>query len=166
MTSQARIWTMLAWAAAVAGLAACDHFAPESPPAVPPLPVVSEHPAADPPVVRAQPTPRRAAVRRRPPVAAPAPAPAPVVTEEPSGPPFIGLSEHDTGRLLGPPLSEEPDPPGKVWRYGGTGCQLDVYLFPNVRNGDYHALDYTVRGDGGVTSGQCLGRLLAERRQR
>lgn len=155
-------------------VAACGHFEfpgnkDSRPPPTPPYPVTSAPPAVE--TVRPAP-PHRA--KRRPAPAPEAKEPEAVTvppspegtTPPPSPPPLIGLSEQDTARLLGQPLLATASPPGKVWRYGGSGCQLDVYLFPDVRNGDYHTLDYTVSGGGEVTPDQCLGRVLAERRQR
>ena len=64
--------------------------------------------------------------------------------------------------LLGRPAEESAQPPGKVWIYRASGCQLSVHLFPDMERGGYYTLDYTADG----ARDQCLGKVAGEARRR
>lgn len=72
---------------------------------------------------------------------------------------IVGLNELQTANLLGRPQAEVPALPGKVWRYGADGCQLDIHLFPDVRSGGYLALDYKVSSAPGTNADECVARI-------
>ncbi|MCR6631245.1 MAG: hypothetical protein NVV74_15015 [Magnetospirillum sp.] len=82
----------------------------------------------------------------------------------PAGAPkLVGLSEDETVGLLGRPAEESAAPPGKIWVYKATGCELSVHLFPDMDKGGFYALDYSA-ADGGRD--QCLGKVAGEARKR
>jgi hypothetical protein len=77
-------------------------------------------------------------------------------------PKLVGLSEDETADLLGRPVEETTEPPGKIWVYKASGCQLSVHLFPDMERGGFYALDYTA--DGARES--CLGKVAGEARKK
>ncbi|MBC7952036.1 MAG: hypothetical protein H7Z12_09505 [Rhodospirillaceae bacterium] len=77
-------------------------------------------------------------------------------------PKLVGLSEDETADLLGRPVEETTEPPGKVWVYKASGCQLSVHLFPDMERGGFYALDYTA--DSARES--CLGKVAGEARKK
>ncbi|MBC7907784.1 MAG: hypothetical protein H7Y60_13715 [Rhodospirillaceae bacterium] len=77
-------------------------------------------------------------------------------------PKLVGLSEDETADLLGRPMEETTEPPGKVWVYKASGCQLSVHLFPDMERGGFYALDYTA--DSARES--CLGKVAGEARKK
>jgi hypothetical protein len=86
--------------------------------------------------------------------------PAGVVRGEPLK--LLGLSEQETAELLGKPAEEAEQPPGKVWVYRASGCQLSVHLFPDMEKGGFYALDY--KADEGSRD-VCLGKLAVANRR-
>ena len=88
-------------------LAACAGGAPDEPP-----------PAASPaPDTATLATPQAAA---RPAEPAPAPARNPAILN--------GLTGAEVTRLLGAPRFSRAEDPSALWRYGATGCVLDLYF--------------------------------------
>ena len=71
---------------------------------------------------------------------------------------LVGLGEQQLRELLGPPASEEERPPGKVWRYGKGGCNLNVSLYPDVQSRKFGTLTYEVKSDDNTDEGKraCL----------
>jgi hypothetical protein len=80
-------------------------------------------------------------------------------------PHLIGLSEIRIAAMLGRPAKEDETPPGKVWVYRGTGCDLLVHLFPDMERGGFYTLDYTATG-GRVGRDACLRGIVAKARRR
>lgn len=77
-------------------------------------------------------------------------------------PKLVGLSEDETADLLGRPAEETTEPPGKVWVYKASGCQLSVHLFPDMERGGFYALDYTADS----ARETCLGKVAGEARKK
>lgn len=108
-----------------------------------------------------EPRPAHAAsVARQPKPAEKRAHPASVVRVEPLK--LVGLSEQETAELLGKPAEESEQPPGKVWVYRVSGCQLSVHLFPDMEKGGFYALDYKAEEGSRDT---CLGKLAVANRK-
>ncbi len=93
----------------------------------------------------------------------PAPRPAEAKDEAEKLLKLIGLSEDETADLLGRPVEESAEPPGKIWVYKAAGCRLSVHLFPDMEKGGFYALDYTA-AEGGKEA--CLGKIAGEARKK
>jgi hypothetical protein len=75
---------------------------------------------------------------------------------------FVGMSDADISRLLGPPVRKKDTPPSRVWTYGSTSCEFDLFLYPEVGGNRYRALTYKFR-DQDLTDGDkraCIAGLL------
>jgi len=68
--------------------------------------------------------------------------------------------------LLGPPGLLREEPPAEVWLYQGTGCALQVFLYPERAGAPHRVTYYEVRGAGGGTAAErrCLRGLLTAQR--
>jgi hypothetical protein len=79
--------------------------------------------------------------------------PAPVVVD--------GLSAKAVRALLGQPAAHGGPAPGETWTYHSAGCEVELFLFPNVAHGEMQVLDHRVSGAGtGEDAKQaCLRRL-------
>jgi hypothetical protein len=107
-----------------------------------------------------------------PPPPATVPQVAPVTSEPLSGPathpepaqPAIvvtGLSALQLVKLFGEPVARVPTGQGERWTYRAAGCQLDVFMFPDVSHGGLTALDHRASSDAPGSDGEraCLRRL-------
>ena len=117
---------------------------PPSPAAPPLTEAVPRMPAEPAPVF---------AVRDVPTIAVPSPpAPAPVAAlpAKPPGPDqpneLIGLTMRLLTDRLGKPDFVQRDGPAEIWRYAGSDCFLDVFLYQ--RSGDLRVAHFEVRGGG------------------
>jgi len=75
---------------------------------------------------------------------------------------FVGMSDADISRLLGPPARKKDTPPSRVWTYGSASCEFDLFLYPEVGGNRYRALTYKFR-DQDLTDGDkraCIAGLL------
>lgn len=74
---------------------------------------------------------------------------------------IIGKSEAEVRDLLGPPVTVEERPPGKIWRYREGRCTLEVQLYPDVETRQFGTLAYEVRSDDNTDEGNraCLAQL-------
>jgi hypothetical protein len=81
---------------------------------------------------------------------------------------LVGLGEQQLRELLGPPASEEERPPGKLWRYGKGGCNLNVSLYPDVQSRKFGTLTYEVKTNDDTDEGKraCLAELQSRGRSR
>ncbi len=141
-------------------LSACAGFSLDETQSPPPRPAA----AAAKPVVSSAPPPTRPAAKPATPdlnALRPNPRPDTAATAG-AAPRLVGLSEDETVGLLGRPAEESAQPPGKVWIYRASGCQLSVHLFPDMERGGYYTLDYTADG----ARDQCLGKVAGEARRR
>ncbi len=77
-------------------------------------------------------------------------------------PVLMGMPESRIAAILGKPSQEVTETPGKLWVYQGNGCRLSIHLFPDVEQGEFHALDYDADGDRDA----CLARLAQDNRKR
>ncbi len=84
---------------------------------------------------------------------APASEPPPVVVN--------GLSGTAVRSLLGQPSTQAGPAPGETWTYRSGGCEVELYLFPDVKHGGLQVLDYRVSGAGARNDAKqaCLRRL-------
>lgn len=71
-------------------------------------------------------------------------APLPPATEQPGE--LIGLTGRVLSDRLGRPDFVQRDGPAEIWRYAGTDCFLDVFLY--VKSGDLQVAHYEVRNGG------------------
>jgi hypothetical protein len=98
-----------------------------------------------------------------------APAEPPIAAREPIGPlppeaapplvSVVGRSEAEIVRLLGAPSSETVEPPAKKLTFAAEACSLEVYLFPEMAQGGFRALDE--KATGSLPVAQCLAQLRA-----
>ncbi len=88
---------------------------------------------------------------------------APLSRPEPAPPGIVvtGLSSSQLVQLLGEPAARVPTGQGERWTYHAGGCQLDVFMFPDVSHGGLTALDHRVSSDAPGPDGEqaCLRRL-------
>jgi hypothetical protein len=146
---------------------------PTRPPARPAEPAHEEAPAeAPPPVAAAAPTPATVAALPAPqlpvvqePAPAVAVAPPPIAPVPPAPVPpapvdVVGKSETDLIALLGRPRHEQVASAAKVMRFAAEGCEVEVHLFPDVKQGGYRVLETS---GGGMAPSQCLGKVRAAR---
>jgi hypothetical protein len=76
-----------------------------------------------------------------------------------------GLSGKAVRTLLGQPAARSGPAPGETWTYRSGTCQVDLYLFPDVKHGDLQVLDHRVNGAGSHEDNQaCLRRLRDDQR--
>lgn len=148
----------LAFVALTLSLSACARWGGDQPasPPPPPAPAAAQAEPARPP---AKPAPQVKGLR---------PEPRPTedlaaLPQAPLPPRLVGLSEKETVDLLGQPAEESAAPPGKVWVYRASGCQLSVHLFPDMERGGFYALDFTA-ADGAKEA--CLGKVAGQARKR
>ncbi len=82
-------------------------------------------------------------------------------TPEPTPVELKGLSGSAARALLGQPAARGGTAPGETWTYRSGSCEVELFLFPDVKQGDMQVLDYRVTGAGAHTeAGQaCLRRL-------
>lgn len=66
---------------------------------------------------------------------------------------LTGLSADELRSIMGAPAQEVAEAPGVRWRYRGTGCTLDVHLFPRVESQGLFALDMSAEG---LPAARCL----------
>ncbi len=59
---------------------------------------------------------------------------------------LIGLTEKSLVGWLGEPANRREQSPARIWRYAGTGCTLDVFLFLDLVSREFRALSYEVKG--------------------
>lgn len=146
-----RLGRILALALLATGLAACVGDLMASAP-----PAASARPAAAAP----KPVARAAAL------AAPT-APAAYRPAAPRAPrhagELVGLDEATLVLLLGQPRLKRREPPAEVWQYAGKACTLHLFLYRGAGEG-YRVLH--VEAGRGRAGGDCLERLLEERRPR
>ncbi len=78
-------------------------------------------------------------------------------------PPVVvnGLSGTAVRSLLGQPSTQAGPAPGETWTYRSGGCEVELYLFPDVKHGGLQVLDYRVSGAGARNDAKqaCLRRL-------
>ncbi|TXL75714.1 hypothetical protein FHP25_13785 [Vineibacter terrae] len=81
---------------------------------------------------------------------------------------LIGLGEQELRAKLGPPVTEEERPPGKIWRYRTGGCTLNVSLYPDVQTRKFGTLTYEVKSDDDTDEGKrnCLADLQSRAQAR
>lgn len=77
---------------------------------------------------------------------APATTAAPEPAASPPGPPISvdGLSAGAVRDLLGTPASRTTAAPGETWTYRDGGCELRLFLFPDVASGGLRVLDHRI----------------------
>jgi hypothetical protein len=88
-------------------------------------------------------------------------------TTQPEATPVVvdGLSGKAVRTLLGQPAARSGPAPGETWTYKSGSCQVDLYLFPDVKHGDMQVLDHRVNGAGSHEDNQaCLRRLRDDQR--
>ena len=88
-------------------------------------------------------------------------------TVQPAATPVVvdGLSGKAVRTLLGQPAARSGPAPGETWTYKSGSCQVDLYLFPDVKHGDLQVLDHRVNGAGSHEDNQaCLRRLRDDQR--
>lgn len=130
-----------------------EEASPEAPvAAAPPAPT-----AAPAPVVAVAPEPASAPASAS---SAPAPVPAQMTAQPPQPIDVVGKSEADVVALLGRPRQEQTASAAKVMRFAADGCEVEVHLFPDVRQGGYRVLETS---SGGLPASQCLGKVRAAR---
>jgi hypothetical protein len=61
---------------------------------------------------------------------------------------ITGMQDKDVRALLGEPSIQTGPSPGETWTYRSSGCEVELYLFPDVAKGGLHVLDYRVNGPG------------------
>ena len=85
--------------------------------------------------------------------AAPVAEQAPVVVD--------GLSGKAVRTLLGQPSKQAGPAPGETWTYRSGTCEVQLYLFPDVKHGGLQVLDHRVSGADARddTKQACLRRL-------
>lgn len=71
----------------------------------------------------------------------------------------VGRSEAEIVSLLGAPSSETVEPPARKLTFAAEACSLEVYLFPEMAQGGFRALDE--KATGGLPVAQCLAQLRA-----
>jgi hypothetical protein len=122
--------------------------------------------------------PRHASPVRTPPPPAPSPwrstsatafetKPVAPPAAQPEATPVVvdGLSGKAVRTLLGQPAARSGPAPGETWTYKSGSCQVDLYLFPDVKHGDLQVLDHRVNGAGSHEDNQaCLRRLRDDQR--
>lgn len=157
MKSRAVCWSVVAAAGCLA-LSGC--FTPnagrndEGANAAPSAPsVVVESP---PP---AKPARRPVAAKKAPPAAKPTvqlakaePAPEPVAAKPP--PNLIGMDERQLNATLGMPTELVEKAPGRLMRYRGASCTLDVSMFPDVETRVFRVLAIEVISDDNTAEGK------------
>lgn len=151
-------WCRLSWSVLATALvtAACAMLN-DTPPS--PVPTPTSAPAPQAQSSPSQPGPKSSAPTRH---ASARPHPSLSKKEEPvpvAVDSMLGQSEADIVKRLGPPSSQTEQAPAKLLVFTADGCALDVYVFPNMAQGDFRALE--VRASGGLPAGQCLARILA-----
>ena len=69
-----------------------------------------------------------------------------------------GLSEKAARSLLGKPAAQGGQAPGETWTYRAGSCEVELFLFPDVKHGGMRVLDSRVSGAGAHEDGQqaCL----------
>jgi hypothetical protein len=149
--------------AALSLLAACSSFGGGDTP-LPPRhaapSAASGQPTVPPPPPR--PTAKAVELKTLRPAARPTPGQDAAAAASPLPLKLVGLSEEETIDLLGRPAEENPQPPGKLWIYKASGCQLSVHLFPDMDRGGFYALDYS----SDISRDACLGKVAGEARKR
>ena len=72
-----------------------------------------------------------------------------------------GLSSPQVVKSFGEPVARVPTGQGERWTYRAGGCQLDVFMFPDVSHGGLTALDDRVSDSEAKPGGEqgCLRRL-------
>ena len=119
-----------------------------------------------------QPTPRareavhrpRPGPRRSEPAPTPADLPAQVASIDPQS--LVGLTAPAVTRLLGAPGNTAKDQMSLVWTYGGEGCVLKVYFYPDLKTAAFHVLKYSVAGADGkplIDAAPCLRQIQSAR---
>jgi hypothetical protein len=90
-----------------------------------------------------------------------APATPPETPDDPSPVRVTGLPGKDVRTLLGEPSIQTGPSPGETWTYRSAGCEVELFLFPDVAKGGLHVLDYRVNGPGTPADQQqaCLRRM-------
>lgn len=73
-----------------------------------------------------------------------------------------GLTASQLQATLGPPGFTRRDAPAEIWRYGGTACMLDLFLYDT--GAGLTVADYTVRSAGStpVPVKDCLGQVTRQ----
>jgi len=153
-------WLLLGLAPALGGCAQLSNWFDQ--------PKAAVHETVEHPAPRAREAVHRArpAVRRSEPAPAPAdqPAPAQVASIDPQS--LVGLTEPAVTRLLGAPGQTTKDQMSLVWSYGGEGCVLKVYFYPDLKTAAFHVLKYSVTGADGkplIDAAPCLRQIQSAR---
>lgn len=89
-------------------------------------------------------------------------APVPTPTPPTGRVDIVGKSEGEVLALLGQPSGESATSPGKVLSFAGSGCAIEVHLFPDIKQGGFRALELISKG-GDVAADLCAGRIRSER---
>ncbi len=102
------------------------------------------------------PSPRRAVAPTNAPTNAPA---NPLADEAPVA--VDGLSGSAVRTLLGPPVTQVAVGPGQTWTYRSGACEVELFLFPSVADGDLRVLDHQVNAAGSPGENQqaCFRRI-------
>lgn len=114
---------------------------------------------------------------RKPPVPVAAPAQAPQTPPEeiakavaeplpPVADPndLIGLDQPQTEALLGLPSERSEAAPGRIWRYAGRNCELEIYFYLDLKSQVMRALHYEVKSHDPAepTRDRCFADLVAK----
>ena len=110
--------------------------------------------------------PRPAAAHRIEPAAKPAEPPP--VTQVASIDPhsLVGLTAPAVTKLLGAPARTATEQMSQIWTYGGEGCVLKVYFYPDLKTAAFHVLKYSVDGADGkplADAAPCLRQIQSAR---
>jgi hypothetical protein len=77
---------------------------------------------------------------------------------------LIGLDPPAVEKLLGAPKEKGESDPSLVWTYAGSGCSFQVFFFPDLKAGVFHALKYGALGTDGAlidAAQPCVRNILA-----
>jgi hypothetical protein len=77
---------------------------------------------------------------------------------------LIGLDQPQTEALLGSPSERSEAAPGKIWRYAGRNCELEIYFYLDLKSQVMRALHYEVKSDDPAepTRDRCFADLVAK----
>jgi hypothetical protein len=86
---------------------------------------------------------------------------------------LMGLDQDGLQKLLGTPSFMRRDAPAQLWRYAGTGCILDIFLYRNGASGPFVVKHLAARSTTApvaapangveINPRSCLGALLRAR---
>lgn len=55
---------------------------------------------------------------------------------------LLGMNEVEARKTLGEPEEIQENPPSQVWKYKVSGCELDLFLYPDLNSRTFYVLQF------------------------